>query len=113
MTISSKHDEQAGIAGEPHEGCQQLEAVVDFGIVDDGAHAQRLPRLGLGGYSPRSQRSAAAFSDLVAVLAAAPIGLQDGRIVVAADMLLQLRQPLVDDLLDRCLCCSRRRARTR
>jgi hypothetical protein len=42
-------DQQAAEAGQPHESRHQLELVIDRGVVDDGAHAERLPGIGLGG----------------------------------------------------------------
>ena len=35
-------DQQAAVAGQAHEAGEQLELVVDVGVVDDGADAERL-----------------------------------------------------------------------
>ena len=42
-----KDHDQTCISGEPDEGGEQLQAVVNISVVDDVAHTQRLPRLGL------------------------------------------------------------------
>ena len=55
-------NQQAAVAGEHYEASQQLEIVVDVGVIDDDPHAEVGSGIRLVVYSPRSQRTAAAVS---------------------------------------------------
>ena len=77
-------DQQTAVAGQPHEAGDELELVVEVGVVDDGADAERLARVGPGRELAAQPAHGVGLELLVPLVVPAPVRGDDLGEVVAA-----------------------------
>ncbi|MPM08831.1 hypothetical protein SDC9_55147 [bioreactor metagenome] len=88
--------QQAAVARLPDEEAEDLEGVVDVGVVDDGAHAQGVPGVGAGGELAPEPPYGVRPEGVVAPFVAVPVGFDDRGEIVPAHELGDFLQPAVD-----------------
>ncbi len=89
-------DEQPAEADKPDETGHQLQVIVDIAVVDDGANAQRLPRIGPGEVLSAQPADRVGFQLLVPGIVTLPVFRDHLGEIIPTGHLGELAQPLVD-----------------
>ena len=82
-------DQQPGISGEPRERREELQVIVELGVVDDRSHVQVMASLGLGAVFGPQPAQGRRHQVVVVGLKALDVAADDGREVEAADQVLK------------------------
>ena len=92
-----QNHQQALVTGLAHERREQLEVIVNAGVVDDRAHAEGAAGIGAGGEFRPQPAHGTGLQRFVAAFVALPITADHGRKVVAPGQLLKVGEPGADD----------------
>ena len=88
-----QHHEQAPVTGLPDERREQLQMIVDAGVVDDRAHLESGAGVGAGGVFCAQPTHRVCLQRFIVLLVALPVAADDGRKLVAAGQLFKMSEP--------------------
>ena len=95
-----EHDHEPAVAGLAHERREELQVIVNAGVIDESPYAERLPGVGTRREFRPQPAQGVRLELVVAFLVPFPVAGHDRREVITADVLLQVREPRPDDGMD-------------